>query len=89
MLALITGMLGLALVIALLGILNTLALSVHERTREVGLLRAVGMSRRQLRRTVRYEAVIIALVGATLGLAIGVAGAASLVHVLRERGSPT
>ena len=59
MLALVTGLLGLALVIALLGIMNTLALSVHERTREVGLLRAVGMSRSQIRRTIRYEAVLI------------------------------
>ncbi len=86
MLALITGMLGLALVIALLGIVNTLALSVHERTREVGLLRAVGMSRRQLRRTIRYEAVLIALVGATMGVLLGLAGAGSLVHLLREKG---
>ena len=85
-LALITGMLGLALVIALLGIVNTLALSVYERTREVGLLRAVGMSRRQLRRTIRYEAVLIALVGATMGVVTGLAGAASLVHLLREKG---
>ena len=85
-LALITGMLGLALVIALLGIVNTLALSVHERTREVGLLRAVGMSRRQLRRTIRYEAVLIALVGATMGVVLGLAGAGSLVHLLREKG---
>src|SRR5215210_7944164 len=85
-LALVTGMLGLALVIALLGIVNTLALSVHERTREVGLLRAVGMSRRQLRRTIRYEAVLIALVGAALGVAVGLAGATALVHLLREKG---
>jgi putative ABC transport system permease protein len=85
-LALITGMLGLALVIALLGIVNTLALSVHERTREVGLLRAVGMSRRQLRRTIRYEAVLISLVGATMGVLLGLAGAGSMVHLLREKG---
>ncbi len=85
-LALITGMLGLALVIALLGIVNTLALSVHERTQEIGLLRAVGLSRRQLRRTVRIEAVLIALIGALLGIAVGIGGAAGLVRVLREQG---
>ena len=58
--------------IALLGIANTLALSIFERTRELGLLRAVGMTRSQLRATVRWEAVIIALLGTMLGLAIGV-----------------
>jgi len=85
-LALVTGMLGLALVIALLGIVNTLALSVHERTPETGLLRAVGLSRRQLRRTVRYEAVLVALIGAFVGIAAGIGGAAGLVRVLREQG---
>jgi putative ABC transport system permease protein len=62
----------LAVVIALLGIGNTMALSVLERTREIGLLRAVGMSRRQTRRMVRYEAVLIAVFGAVLGLVLGV-----------------
>jgi putative ABC transport system permease protein len=85
-LALITGMLGLALLIALLGIVNTLALSVHERTAETGLLRAVGLSKRQLRRTVRYEAVQVAVIGAAMGLAAGIGAAAGLVRVLREQG---
>jgi putative ABC transport system permease protein len=85
-LALVTGLLGLALVIALLGIVNTLALSVHERTREVGLLRAVGMSRSQMRRTIRYEAVLIGLIGSVLGVVIGLGTAASLVHILRDNG---
>ena len=71
LLTIINGMLLLAVVIALLGIANTLALSVFERTRELGLLRAVGMSRRQLRRAVRWEAVIVALFGALLGIVIG------------------
>ena len=71
-LATITGLLGLALVIALVGITNTLALSVFERTREIGLLRAVGMTRRQLRRAVRWEAAIVATFGGLLGVAVGV-----------------
>ncbi len=64
-------MVALAIVIALIGIANTLALSVVERTRELGLLRAVGMSRRQLRRMVRAEAALVALFGAGLGVALG------------------
>ena len=68
----ITVMLGLSLVIALIGIANTLGLAVFERTREIGLVRAVGMTRRQLRRMIRWEAVIVAVFGALLGLALGV-----------------
>lgn len=71
-LAIVYGLLGLAIVIALIGIANTLSLSVLERTRELGLLRAVGMSRRQLRRTVRIEAAIIAIFGTLIGLVIGI-----------------
>ncbi|WP_018158155.1 ABC transporter permease [Demetria terragena] len=71
MLLLIYALLGLAVVIAILGIVNTLALSVIERTREIGLLRAVGLSRRQLRRMIRLESIIIAVVGAALGVLIG------------------
>ena len=71
MLALIYALLGLAVVIAVLGIVNTLALSVIERTREVGLLRAVGLSRKQLRTMVRLESIIIALLGAVLGVGLG------------------
>ena len=52
----------------------------------MGLLHAVGMSRRQLRRTIRYEAVLIALVGPAMGVVMGIAGVASLVHLLREKG---
>ena len=65
-------MVALAVIIALIGIANTLALSVFERTRELGLLRAVGMSRRQLRRMVRFEAALVALFGAVLGVTLGV-----------------
>lgn len=64
--------LGLALVIALIGIANTLALSVFERTRELGLLRAVGMQRRQMRRMVRWEGAIVAVFGGLLGVVLGV-----------------
>jgi putative ABC transport system permease protein len=68
---LIYALLGLAVVIAVLGIVNTLALSVIERTREVGLLRAVGLSRRQLRTMVRLESMVISLLGAVLGVGLG------------------
>jgi putative ABC transport system permease protein len=71
-LAVIQGFLGFALFIALMGIANTLALSVFERTRELGLLRAVGMSRRQMRRMVRWEAAIVTVFGAILGVVVGV-----------------
>jgi putative ABC transport system permease protein len=71
MLMLIYALLGLAVVIAVLGIVNTLALSVIERTREVGLLRAVGLSRRQLRTMVRLESMVISLLGAILGVGLG------------------
>lgn len=65
-------LLALSIVIALFGIVNTLALSVYERTRELGMLRAVGASRRQIRRIVRGEAVITSVMGAVLGIAVGV-----------------
>lgn len=71
-LAVVYALLGLAIVIALIGIANTLSLSILERTRELGLLRAVGMSRRQLRRMVRVEAAIIAVFGTLVGLVVGV-----------------
>ena len=71
MVTLFSGLLGLALVIALLGIANTLALSIVERTREIGLLRAIGMARRQVRSMIRWEAIVIALFGALLGVLIG------------------
>jgi putative ABC transport system permease protein len=71
LLAIIYGLLLFAVVIAILGIMNTLALSVFERTREFGLLRAVGTTRRQLKRAVRWEAVIVSVFGALLGLVVG------------------
>ncbi|MCE7081404.1 ABC transporter permease [Streptomyces sp. ST2-7A] len=65
------GLLALAIIVAVLGVINTLALSVVERTREIGLMRAIGLSRRQLRRMIRLESVVIALFGAILGVALG------------------
>ena len=86
MLGLIYAMLALAIVIALLGIANTLALSIFERTRELGLLRAVGMSKAQLRATVRWEAVLIALFGTSLGLGVGTFFGWAMVRALADQG---
>jgi putative ABC transport system permease protein len=86
LLALVYALLALAIIIALLGIGNTLALSIFERTRELGVMRAVGMTRRQLRGTIRWESVIIALQGTALGLLIGVFFGWALVLALRSQG---
>ena len=86
MLLLIYALLGLALVIAVLGIVNTLALSVIERTREVGLLRAIGLSRGQLRRMVRLEAIVIAVLGAVLGVGMGLVFGLALMASLADDG---
>ena len=80
------ALLILAIVISLFGIANTLALSIHERTRELGMLRAIGMSRRQVRTMIRYEAVITALIGAILGMALGVVFAALISQPLKDEG---
>ena len=72
LLGLVFGLLALSVIVALLGIVNTLALAVHERTRELGLLRAVGMSKWQVRRMIAAESVITALIGAILGLVLGI-----------------
>ncbi|GAA2072490.1 FtsX-like permease family protein [Aeromicrobium halocynthiae] len=86
LLLLIYALLGLALVIAILGIVNTLALSVVERTREVGLLRAIGLSRRQLRQMVRLESVAIALLGAALGIGTGLGFGTVLQRSVADQG---
>ena len=85
-LGLITALLFLSIIIALFGIVNTLALSIFERTRELGLLRAVGMSRRQVRSMIRGESVIIAVMGAILGLAVGVLFGFAVVNGLADEG---
>jgi putative ABC transport system permease protein len=86
LLGLIYALLSLAVIISLFGIANTLALSIHERTRELGMLRAVGMSRRQVRRLIRYESVITALIGAVLGLVLGMIFAALMSVPLQDEG---
>jgi putative ABC transport system permease protein len=83
---LVYALLALAIVVSLFGIANTLALSIHERTRELGMLRAIGMSRRQVRTMIRYEAVITALIGAILGMVLGVIFAALISQPLKDEG---
>ncbi len=85
-LAILWVLLALAVIVSLFGIVNTLVLSTFERTRELGTLRALGMSRRQVRRMVRHESVITALIGALLGIAAGLGLAAALVAWLGEYG---
>jgi putative ABC transport system permease protein len=82
----IFALLGLALVIAVLGIVNTLALSVIERTREVGLLRAIGLSRRQLRLMITLESVVIAVLGALLGVVLGICFGIAMMYAVRDEG---
>ena len=86
---LIYGLLALAVIIALIGIANTLALSVHERRRELGLLRAVGSTRRQIRTAVRWESVMIALLGTGLGVVLALAGAWAIIQGLAGEGIDT
>jgi putative ABC transport system permease protein len=71
-LSLLYVLLALSVIVSLFGIVNTLVLTVFERTREIGMLRAVGMSRRQLRRMIRHESIITALLGASFGIPLGV-----------------
>ncbi len=85
-LGLVFALLFLAVFIALLGIMNTLLLSIVERTREIGLLRAVGMSRKQVRTAVRWESIIVAVFGTLLGLVLGVFFGWSIVTALRDQG---
>jgi putative ABC transport system permease protein len=89
LLGLVYAMLALAVLIALLGIGNTLGLSIVERTRELGVLRAVGMTRSQLRSAIRWESVIIAVQGTLLGLVIGVFFGWALVTAMRDEGLTT
>ncbi|MEU1290123.1 FtsX-like permease family protein [Kitasatospora sp. NPDC005856] len=89
LLYLIYGLVALSITVAVLGVVNTLALSVVERTREIGLLRAIGLSRRQLRRMIRLESVVIAVFGAVLGTGLGLAWGVTVQGVLRDQGLGT
>ena len=73
-------LLALSIIVSLFGIVNTLVLTVFERTREIGMLRAIGMTRRQVRRMIRYESVITALIGAAIGIVLGIVLAALLIY---------
>ncbi|MEV6115755.1 FtsX-like permease family protein [Streptomyces sp. NPDC052109] len=86
LLDMIYGLLALAIIVAVLGVVNTLALSVVERTREIGLMRAIGLSRRQLRRMIRLESVVIAVFGALLGLGLGMGWGATAQKLLALEG---
>ncbi|MGW0774618.1 ABC transporter permease [Streptomyces sp. NPDC002835] len=86
LLNIVYGLLALAIIVAILGVVNTLALSVVERTREIGLMRAIGLSRRQLRRMIRLESVVIALFGALLGLGLGMGWGTSAQQLLALEG---
>lgn len=86
LLGVVYALLGLAVLIALIGIVNTLMLSVFERTHEIGLLRAVGMKRRQVRNMIRSESVILAVFGAVIGIVVGTGLGVALVSSLRSQG---
>ena len=86
LLLLIYGLLALSVIISLFGIVNTLVLAVYERTREIGLVRAIGMSRGQVRATVRFESVITSIIGAIMGIVVGIVFAWVVTHQVRRPG---
>jgi putative ABC transport system permease protein len=86
LLALLYALLGLSVIVSVFGIINTLVLTVYERTRELGMLRAVGMTRRQVRRMIRHESIVTSLIGAALGIAVGFVLAALVTTELSAQG---
>jgi putative ABC transport system permease protein len=86
LLALLYALLGISLIISLFGIVNALVLSIYERTREIGMLRAIGTTQRQMRSIVRYESIITAVIGGVLGILIGVLFAWVLSRGLEDQG---
>ena len=74
------------MIVSLVGIINTLVLTIYERTREIGMLRAVGMTRTQIRMMIRYESIVTSLMGAALGIVVGVFLAALVTHALHSQG---
>ncbi len=86
LLGVIYVLLALSVIISLFGVVNTLVLTIYERTREIGMLRAIGASRSQIRRMVRYESLITALIGAIIGAVLGVLIAIATVEALKEEG---
>jgi putative ABC transport system permease protein len=86
LLNLLYALLALSVIVSLVGIINTLVLTVYERTREIGMLRAVGMTRRQVRMMIRYESIVTSLMGAALGIIVGVFLAALITHALSSQG---
>ena len=86
LLNLLYALLALSVIVSLVGIINTLVLTVFERTREIGMLRAVGMTRRQVRMMIRYESIVTALMGAALGMVVGIFLALLVTHALSSSG---
>ena len=86
LLGLIYVLLAVAIVVSLFGIVNTLVLSIYERTRELGMLRAIGFTRRQIRQMIRYESVITSLMGAIIGLVVGIVFAVVVTRALSSSG---
>ena len=85
-LSLLYVLLALSVIVSLFGIVNTLVLTVFERTRELGMLRAVGMTRRQTRRMIRHESIVTSLIGAALGIVVGFFLAILVTHALSSEG---
>src|SRR5918912_1020061 len=86
LLYLLYSLLGLSVTVSLFGIVNTLVLTVFERTRELGMLRAIGMTRRQVRTMIRHESIVTALLGGALGITVGVLLAVLVTHALSDEG---